>query len=207
MEIYIIRHGETIWNKQKLLQGRTDIELTEAGKQLARITGEQLMGVAFDRIYSSPLKRAYETAVQISNGRNIPILKNDLLKEISFGDWEGQNMSVLSKDGTQKFRYFFDKPQLYESAANGENLDELCKRAATFMENVIEPAASECNRIMIVAHGAINKALMRYIKKQDMEYFWSGGLQKNCGAIIIDYTNGNYTILDESRIFYESSAL
>ncbi|MGN0394262.1 MAG: histidine phosphatase family protein [Coprococcus sp.] len=207
MEIYIVRHGETIWNEKKLLQGQTDIELNENGKRLARLTGENLMNTSFDRIYSSPLKRAYETATLIANGRNIPIITNDLLKELSFGDWEGQNMSMLLKDDTQKFKHFFKEPHLYEPTANGETLEELCKRASTFMKNVIEPTSDECDRIMIVAHGAINKAIMMHVKKHDMKYFWSGGLQKNCNVIIIDYTDGKYNIIDETRLFYESSSL
>lgn len=203
MEIYIVRHGETIWNEKKLLQGRTDIELNENGRRLACMTGESLMNTHFDKIYSSPLKRAYETATLIANGRDIPIIKNDLIRELSFGDWEGQNMSELLKDDTQKFKYFFKEPHLYRTTTNGETLEELCDRAATFMKTIIEPEAKECSRIMIVAHGAINKALMMHIKKHDMRYFWSGGLQKNCNVMIVDYTDCKYTIIDETRIFYE----
>ena len=55
MEIYIIRHGETVWNAKKLLQGSTDIELNENGRELAGITGQNLEGVVFNKIYSSPL--------------------------------------------------------------------------------------------------------------------------------------------------------
>ena len=62
MEIYIVRHGETIWNEKKLLQGRTDIELNENGRKLAIITGKNLRNTHFDIVFSSPLKRAHETA-------------------------------------------------------------------------------------------------------------------------------------------------
>ena len=65
MELYIIRHGETKWNSEKRLQGRSDIELNEYGIELARITSEALKDVKFDRIYSSPLKRYYEAAVNL----------------------------------------------------------------------------------------------------------------------------------------------
>ena len=65
MEIYIVRHGETFWNEKKLLQGSTDIELNENGKKLAVLTGEALKDTRIDRIYASPLKRAYETACLI----------------------------------------------------------------------------------------------------------------------------------------------
>ncbi len=203
MELYIVRHGETVWNAQKRLQGNTDIELNENGRRLAAITGHALEQTRIDKIYSSPLSRAYETAKLIAGTRNIPIFKNDLLKELSFGDWEGQNMSVLLKDENQKFRYFFKEPHLYEATEHGESLEDLCARAAVFMKTVIEPQERDCERIMIVGHGAINKALMMHIKQQKMQFFWSGGLQKNCNVMIVDYTDGVYTIIDETRIFYE----
>lgn len=203
MEIYIVRHGETIWNEQKLLQGRTDIELNENGRTLARITGKRLMDTHFDAIYSSPLKRAYETATLIANGRDIPIITNDLLRELSFGEYEGQNMSLLLKDDSQSFKYFFKQPHLYKAPADGETLEHLCERASEFMTNVIEPLEDKYSRIMIVAHGAINKAIMTHIKKHKLEYFWTGGLQKNCNVIIVDYTKGEYHIIDETRIFYD----
>lgn len=202
MEIYIVRHGETIWNEKKLLQGRTDIDLNENGRLLARLTGEALNDTHFDKIYSSPLNRAYETACIIRNGRDIPIIKNDLLKELAFGEWEGQNMSMLLKDENQKFRFFFKQPHLYEPTTGGETLSELCGRASRFMTEIVEPEAGKLSRIMIVAHGALNKALMMHIKKHDMEYFWSGGLQKNCNVIIVDFTDGKYTIIDETKLFY-----
>jgi probable phosphoglycerate mutase len=202
MEIYIVRHGETYWNEKKLLQGSEDIELNENGRQLARITGEALMDVHFDAIYSSPLKRAYETACLISNGRDIPITKCDQLRELCFGKWEGQNMSVLLRDQEQKFRYFFKQPHLYEPTEGGETLSHLCDRAAAFMTDFVEPLEDKYSRIMIVAHAAINKGIMTHVKKHSLEYFWTGGIQANCNVIMLDYSRGKYTILEEVKTFY-----
>ena len=70
------------------------------------------------------------------------------------------------------------------------------------MQNVIEPLENSCQRVMIVAHGAINKGIMSYVKKHSLEHFWSGGLQRNCNVIILDYTDGNYTIINETKTFY-----
>lgn len=207
MEIYIVRHGETMWNKEKKLQGGTDIELNENGRRLALITGERLAGIHFDKIYSSPLKRAYETACLIRGDRDIPIETNELIKELSFGEWEGENASLLLKDDTQKFKYFFKQPHLYEPTTNGESLESLCKRAAAFMTDYIEKDAANYERVMITAHGAINKAMMMHVKKHSMENFWSGGLQKNCNCIILDYSDGKYRIIDETKLFYDEDDL
>jgi probable phosphoglycerate mutase len=206
MEIYIVRHGETLWNKDKRLQGSVDIELSDYGRQLARETGAALKDTAIDVIYSSPLKRAYETATLIRGDRDIEIITDERLKELSFGCFEGQNFSELIKDESLTFKYFFKKPQLYIPADDAETLEHLIQRAGDFMQDIIEPLAKNTNtkRVMIVAHGALNKAIMSYIKKHSTEYFWSGGLQKNCNVIIVDYCpeNSTYTIIDETRIFY-----
>ncbi len=206
MELYIVRHGETEWNKGKLLQGSTDIPLSEAGRHLARLSGEALSDTPFDRIYSSPLNRAYETACLFRSDQKIDIIRDDRLRELCFGDYEGQNMSMLLANETDTFRYFFKQPHLYRAPKNGESLEHLCERAAEFMEEVILPLQEQCTRVMIVAHGAMNKALMTYVKKHDLSQFWSGGLQKNCNVMILKLSEDQFEILDETHIFYNEAA-
>ncbi len=203
MEIYIVRHGQTLWNQGKRLQGSTDIELNDNGRDLAVKTGIALKNTRIDVIYSSPLKRAYETASLIRGDRDIDIITDDRIRELSFGHFEGQNFSELIKDENLTFRHFFKQPHLYNPADDGESLEHLIERAGSFMQEVIEPLEKTCERVMIVAHGALNKAIMSYIKKHSTEYFWSGGLQENCNVIIVDYTDGKYTIIDETRLFYK----
>lgn len=202
MEIYIVRHGQTKWNKEKRLQGSVDIELNENGKELAVITGKNLMDTHIDVIYSSPLKRAHETAKLIRGERNIDIITDDRLRELNFGSMEGESYEKLYQEQTHGFKYFFTEPQLYYPPEDGETLEHLVARASGFMRDVIEPLADRYERIMIVAHGAMNKALMTHVKKHTLEHFWSGGLQKNCNVIIMDYTDGKYTIIDETKTFY-----
>ena len=86
MDIYLIRHGETDWNKTKRLQGVTDIPLNAYGIELAEKTAEGLKDVPFDRIYTSPLIRAKETAQIILGTRQIPLLEDPRIKEIGFGE-------------------------------------------------------------------------------------------------------------------------
>ena len=87
MQIYIIRHGETEWNTKRLLQGATDIPLNQNGVEVAKLTSEALKEVPFDIIYTSPLKRAVETAEIMRGDREIPVILVDRLKEISFGPY------------------------------------------------------------------------------------------------------------------------
>lgn len=203
MEIYIVRHGQTIWNASNLLQGSADIELNENGRALAGETGQNLEGVSFDRIYSSPLVRAYETACLIRGHRNIPIVRDERLKELNFGVNEGKNFKELLADTSDPFHYFFERPELYRAPEHGETFEHICERGAEFMKEVIEPQKNELERVMIVAHGAMNKAIMCHIKQHGINQYWSGGLQRNCGVMIVTLDESGYHVVDESKIFYK----
>ena len=205
MEIYIVRHGETIWNEKNLLQGSVDIELNESSRKLAGITGEKLENVHFDKIYSSPLIRAYETANLIRGHRNIPIIRDERLRELSFGENEGKNAIEIRKDEKNPFHHFFSRPELYVAPKGGETLEHICKRAKEFLQQVIEPQAENLERIMIVAHGALNKALMCHIMNHGIREYWSGGLQTNCSVIIVRLDGEGYHVLEKVKVFYDEN--
>ena len=79
---------------------------------------------------------------------------------------------------------------------------ELRKLTADFMKEIIEKHKDN-ERIMIVAHGAINKALMRYVRKNEIKDFWMGSLQRNCGVTIVEFKDGKFNILEENTVFYD----
>ena len=95
MKLYLIRHGETDWNKEFKIQGSSDIELNEYGRELAFITREGLRHIPFDIAYTSPLKRAKETAEIILGGRNIPLYEDERVQEACFGSFEGATLKEL----------------------------------------------------------------------------------------------------------------
>jgi len=95
LRIYLTRHGETQWNIEKRLQGWKDSELTEKGVNNALKLGERLLNIEFNSIYTSPSQRAYQTAKYVSLGREISIYTDGNLKELNFGDWEGQKQEEI----------------------------------------------------------------------------------------------------------------
>ena len=201
MELYIIRHGETDWNNEKRLQGRSDVELNEYGRELARITSEALKDVKFDAIYSSPLKRAYETAQIIKGKRDIEIIKDERLKEMCFGAYEG----VPTGDLPESFWKFFDAPAEFVPAQGGESYPEVVERAKDFIESVVVPNSKTMERMLVVAHGALNKALMITLNHQGIEDYWSGVFQKNCCVNIYRIEGNDYEMLVNGRIYYEEA--
>ena len=201
MELYIIRHGETYWNHEHRIQGRSDLPLNENGRALAGKTGEALEQTPFDVIYSSPLIRAYETANLIRGHRNIQIIRDDRLQEISFGISEGEPLPALTEDPASPFHYFFDRPELYTAPDGGESLEHICARASDFLKNEIEPREKDFSRVMIVAHAALNKALLCHIMQHGIKDFWSDGRLLNCSACIFRLENGHYEMLAYGKTF------
>ena len=204
MELYIFRHGKTVWNAAGKIQGSTDIELTDEGRQMAVETAENIKDIHFDAIYSSPLKRAYETACLLKGSRPLEVIKDDRLRELNFGVLEGTNFMNIREGGSDsRYSVFFTRPDLYERPENGESLEELCARGKDFLE-MLKSKHDDTARVMIVAHGAMNKALLKNIRGLEMKNLWYGRLQQNCAATIVRL-NGDesFELIDESRIFYQ----
>lgn len=89
LKVYLLRHGLTDWNKLRRVQGSSDIPLNEEGRRVARLTAEGMRDMPIDLVYSSPLKRARETAEIICAGRDVPIVFDERIREIGFGEFEG----------------------------------------------------------------------------------------------------------------------
>ena len=113
MILYIVRHGQTKWNVQKRLQGASDTDLNENGIALAKVTGEALKEVPFSCCFTSPLKRARETAELVLGERKniVPVYPDDRIREISFGVWEGQDSTLLPQEMLDNF---FHHPEKYQ---------------------------------------------------------------------------------------------
>lgn len=204
MEIYIIRHGKTPWNVDRLLQGGTDVELNEDGRNLAIKTGQGLKDIYFDKIYSSPLKRALETAELIRGNRDIPIETDDRLREISFGSREGERAMAVKDDPNNSFYFFFHAPEKYDPL-DGESFQSIMERTKSFLTEVVEPLQDKYERIMIVGHGAMNKGLMCHILNHGIEDYWSGDLQKNCAFTIVELIDNEYKLVERNKTFFEKT--
>ena len=100
MKIYIVRHGATALNAKHVMQGRLDEPLNKNGRDLAVLTGQAIKGMHFDHCISSPLNRAMETAEIIlrESGNDIPIITDERLLEMNFGDLEGKRISEMGEE-------------------------------------------------------------------------------------------------------------
>ena len=203
MDIYLIRHGETDYNKGRRLQGVTDIPLNARGIELAEKTAEGLRGIPFDRIYSSPLIRARRTAEIIRGERDIPIEETEGLSEISFGDYEG--LTVL--EGSYNipdpdFMNFFHAPEKYHTPPNGESIAHLRERTTSFVRAVMDAPENEGRTILMASHGAAIRGMLSGLLGLPAAQFWNGGVHKNCAVTLLRAERGAFGIVFENRVYY-----
>lgn len=179
--LYIMRHGKTDWNVKHKLQGRTDIALNEEGRQMALKAKEECRDIHFDICYCSPLIRAKETAEIVLKDRNVPIITDNRLMEMSFGSYEGIENSFQIPDCP--INILFQEPEKYRTSVGGaETFEELYARTGDFLREIIEPQLHQGKDILIVGHGAMNCSIVCQVKNLPIEQFWSAGID-NCKLI------------------------
>ncbi len=202
MRLYFIRHGETDWNIKRRLQGRSDIPLNDEGRRLARVTAEALADVPFSRIYTSPLCRAYETASIIKGSRDIPMIKDERIAEISFGEYEGLCCAGSECNIPETFNDFFDNPAEYKPPKGAEPIEKLCERTADFLREIVYNSDKENETVLVSTHGAALRGLLLNVKGIALKDFWQGGVHKNCAVTIIDVDGGKPVVVEEGKVFY-----
>lgn len=203
MKLYIVRHGETDWNKKRKLQGQVDIPLNEFGKHLAVETGKGLAGIPFGLCISSPLGRALETARLILSGRDVPITTDKRIMEMSFGAWEGECCSKEGWSLPDEFHKFFDDPGHYKAPEGGEDFDMIKKRIAEFLSELYQREDLKDKNILITTHGAALCGMINVIKNDPISEYWGQGVHKNCAVTEIEVTDGVPVIISENRVYYK----
>lgn len=204
MKMYIIRHGQTPWNARKCLQGRSDVDLNENGIYLAELTGKALRDVTFDMAFTSPLIRAKHTAQCILAGREVLIIEDERLIEISFGIYEGCCYAEENRQVPQQWiENFFHAPQDYVAAPGGESLDDVEKRTRDFMEDICSRKELQDKTILVSTHGCALRGLLNSIRESNREDYWHGGVSKNCAVSIVTCNRGEKPVLvEENHIYY-----
>ena len=204
MKMYIIRHGQTPWNARKCLQGRSDVDFNENGIYLAELTGKALRDVTFDMAFTSPLIRAKHTAQCILAGREVPIIEDERLIEISFGIYEGCCYAEENRQVPQQWiENFFHAPQDYVAAPGGESLDDVEKRTRDFMEDICSRKELQDKTILVSTHGCALRGLLNSIRESNREDYWHGGVSKNCAVSIVPCNRGEKPVLvEENHIYY-----
>ncbi len=201
MLIYLMRHGETDWNKARRLQGQSDIPLNEYGTELAVRTAEALANVPFDRAFCSPLVRAKKTAGIILGNRKTPLCTDTRLKEINFGTNEGICFDAAKQDPQDPLHDFFCRPECYLPPEGAESFVQVAERGREFLKEKILPLEGNCETLLIVAHGAFNRSILNSIMGTPLKDFWRISLP-NCAVSILSLEDGRFKVVEESKVYY-----
>ena len=205
MILYVVRHGETDWNREHKVQGHTDIPLNNYGRHLARETAEGMKNLKIDLAYTSPLSRAKETAEIILAGRNIPLIEDSRIEEFSFGNYEGMYCGGDNKDPkSADFNRFFTDTENYIPPSDGESIPHLYERTGDFLAWLCKEEELQDKSILVSTHGAAMTALLNRIKGNlSVAGFWRDEVPPNCAVTIVEVAEGTPVIKKEGVIYYK----
>ena len=189
--LLLVRHGETDWNRDGRFQGQIDIPLNENGKKQGAQAGEFLKDVQIDAAVTSSMLRPKETAQKIlTHHPEVVLEETQDLWEISHGEWEGKLESEIESGYPGMLSKWQSTPETVQMPG-GENLEDVWNRAKVGWGNVVK-AFSESDSpptVMVVAHDAINKAILCQVFGLGPEHFWQ--FKQGNGAVsVIDYHGG-----------------
>lgn len=172
MLFYLVRHGQTDWNRAGKIQGTTDIPLNEAGRQQAeqlaalfKERGRYPAGTQIDAVYTSPLARAFQTAKILAQEEKLPLRRLIELRERDFGSWEGKNWQQVETEYPDEFHLWREQPMI-GIPSGGESRKSCEARSERAIRRILEETAGDA---VIVAHGGILVFLMNYLLRFQRE--------------------------------------
>lgn len=189
--IYLIRHGETDWNRDEICMGQMDVPLNEQGRRQALLTAEHLASERIDAIYTSDLSRALETARPIAECHGLnPITRRDL-RELDYGRWQGLRSEEIRRRFPQAFTIGAEgEDSLGFQPEGGESRLQLYKRVTQAFEEILQGHPNET--VVIATHGGVIRCLVNYVLQrgsnhQNKGIFYSLGFAcDNCAITTIE---------------------
>lgn len=189
--ILLVRHGETQWNRESRFQGQIDVPLNENGRAQGQRVAEFLKSMPLDFAVTSPMLRPKETAQLIlQHHPGVELAEEALLREIGHGLWEGKLEHEIQADYGELLAQWKTTPETVQMP-EGENLQQVWDRAKQAWATIVEAYATgdRPRTGIVVAHDAINKAILCGLFDLDPSHFWN--FKQGNGAVsVIDYPEG-----------------
>lgn len=163
--LILLRHGQSQWNQENRFTGWVDVDLSEKGVEEARQAGEILKQFRINRVFTSVLKRAIETAsiaLEVAGQSSVPMLQNIALNERHYGDLQG-----LNKDDMRQ-KYGAEQVHIWRRSYDtrppgGESLKDTCDRVLPYYRKVIKPYVLAGETVLVSAHGNSLRGLIKEI--------------------------------------------
>lgn len=184
--IYLVRHGETEWNKKGILQGWLDSPLTDIGVQQAELLGRTLHTMNIDVVYSSDLGRAIQTASILAPTK--PIVKDARLREIYLGEWQGQKISRL--DSLPDYFTYSNEPHLFQGTTQ-EQFEQIGHRMMECLQYIHQQTMGN---VLVISHGVAILCCLMHIMKMPIEKLWEIANLQGTSVTIIECMNGQLSV-------------
>lgn len=182
MQVHLIRHGQTNWNKEKRVQGHSESTLTEQGKQQAAALAPVLAPYNIAKIYCSPSIRTRETAAIVFHDGSAPIEYRDELREIFLGPWEGLLQSEIRSLYPENFVNFWDAPERFDQEG-AELFAAVQQRGLMLLKRILSAHATQ--DVAIVSHGVLIKSILCALEGRPMAQLWEPPVMHNCAHSIV----------------------
>lgn len=193
MKIYITRHGQTVWNLERRLQGWKDAPLTDFGKRQAEALGERIREIDFDKIYCSPLGRTRKTAeIALDGKRDTPIVYDERLKEINMGEWEGMRSETVKEEHPEYYDKFWNSPDRYEPKT-GESYHDVTDRILDALEDIVKADSDET--VLIITHGCASRIILSYFEQKPLSELWNTPTLKETNLSLVEVDEEQCNIL------------
>lgn len=189
LNLYFVRHGQTQYNIERRLQGHADSALTETGITQAKAVGRGLAGINFLAAYSSDSQRVIDTAKHALQSREIPLITDPRLKEMSFGVLETLVQDEIKEQHGDILEKLFSLEDLHFSVPQGESYVELFARTKEAIDELTERHVHEGGNILVFSHGVtIGNYLMQAHKLKQYP------IHENCSVSVVRYAAGQYSL-------------
>lgn len=202
IRFYLVRHGETEGNKEGYFRGRFDYPLNNNGLIQAKEVAFYFKDKKVDKIYSSPLKRAYYTAKEIAKIKKLEVIKDEGFNNLYFSSWEGKPKKLIKEKYPDLWGKWIKEPENLK-VDDSETIDEVGIRAKKRIFEFVEELRGENCNILITTHRVVIKALIAKLLDIPSPYFWKIHTD-NASVSIIDYYPGSgfmlYKLNDTSHL-------
>ena len=190
MDIILARHGETAWNVGEVFRGRADIELNDNGRHQAALLGKYLADKPLGAVYSSPLKRALDTARAIAEHRDLKVQVREELSDLDFGEWEGLQVGEVRGKYPELFLEWAEYPEKVR-LPGGETLDDVTRRSLKIIEDVTH---RHHESVVLVTHRVVIKILVCALLGLDNSHFWNI-MVDTCGLTTFRFEKGRFILI------------
>ena len=192
-QVILVRHGETDWNLAGRFQGHADLGLNAKGKSQAMGVAELLASEEVDVIFTSDLARAVETGRHIGAVHGVPLIMEPLLREISFGAWEGLTFRELQAEYPEVLKDWLQDPFTFR-VPGGETAGELGERVLLAWDKILHESNS-AQTVVIVAHAGPLRMLLCLLTGMDLSRQWEF-LIRHGEPVFLIKSGSTYRIMD-----------